>query len=1479
MAGATGWMVLRLRDGDASGNLVLRRVRDDALVRDLARSLSGGEGDALVVDGRPTRPTDRIDEVGLCQGSTVRRVLAGEGPTDAMAVCGVGSGAMLRLVSGSGLDCGRCLEMSPGIYLLGTSAACDLVLHDCGVEPLHASLEVGATGEVVVSWLHGAGDPAGHRLLAGEVLRIGRTEWCLEAIQRDSVRSRVDPRSDRGPRATMVLNRPPRTRSPVRAERVVLPLAPAAAHATPFAVASVVLPLVISAALVVISGNWAFAMLTALSPLLAATTWWTSRRSARRVSRGERRRFATELDRFSAALDRARASHDAELAQRSVGLAELVRRVQRVSPTLWERRLDHPDAARVLLGGALQPWHAPAVIDGWTDSRCVDPALLARVEAAGDMAFGPVEVDLLRHSVLGIVGDREAACAVARSVLVQLAVHHGPADFALLVVAACTVQWSWTDWLPHAQSIAGSGTSEVEAVLAHARRGSISGSAPGFGGRGSDDRRDASGRVGATDGVPGQLRRLLVVVDDEAAWAARAAPVRALLRGEAGPLIGVVVAASADRLPAMCRVVLDVSANGSGRLTTMHDGSSVGGIVLMGASADTAEGLAADLARFEDPDLALPHAGLPSQVGLVDLLGPAEDGLDALIARRWAASASDPDEVGLRTTLGIGADGPLTVDLVADGPHALVAGTTGAGKSELLRSWVAALAASYSPAMCNLVLLDFKGGSAFDACAALPHTVAVVSDLDGELADRVLQCLAAELRHREQVLRDAGALDLTELHVRGVATGTLAALARLVVVVDEFATLAKEQPRFLESLVGIAQRGRSLGVHLILATQRPAGVVSEQIKANTNIRIALRVQDRSDSLDVIERPDAADLARHLPGRAYVRLGRHDVALVQTAFSGSVGRDGLTSTVEVFEPPPHVAPGPRPWLGGDTGEHRSSSVTGQAQPLGSSEVSTAAGEDHLARIIGAARRVATLQAFPPPRVPWPEPLPDRVGRADLLAARSAAPTIPSSVAFYLLDDPEYQRRVVAGWDPQQGNLLIFGTTGSGATSALVALVAATAARLGPEASHVHIFGDDPALLGLGLLPHLGTVVRGADVEARARLLWFLDNELKRRRDRGQLLLPDTELSPTAPPQVLVVIDALGSLLAELHGTTEFYEEADRLERIFRDGPAYGLYTVATAATVSSVRHSLLASVQQRIVLRTGDPLDARQLGVAPVGGPPGRGREAHRGRLLQVIDPREVGQGLQSLARRWPAPQPDRAAFVAGHLPDVVCESVLEGGEARGPDAPGEGRTDCWMPMGLGGSDLSVRGWWLGPGSAALVAGPRRSGRSNVLVGLARRFGSDRGTATVLCWTPRPSPLRQVVAATHFHGDQPGADLAQLVAQAKDRGRRLLLVDDAEDTADPTGLVSAALAGGWVVVAAGRSDALRGSFGHWSRQLRGSGQGLILRPDVDLDGELLGVRLPRRAESSLRPVGRAYLVADDELALVQCFLLADRRGAG
>ena len=373
-------------------------------------------------------------------------------------------------------------------------------------------------------------------------------------------------------------------------------------------------------------------------------------------------------------------------------------------------------------------------------------------------------------------------------------------------------------------------------------------------------------------------RHTVLVTDEPHLFAARTGPLRRFL--SASHAAALVVVDTDATVPAMCRRVLTVGSTGSASWSgDVPDADDAVSIAFAGISVDTADRVARRLACLVDPE----DDGGASRGSARRRCRSASSCPTRRSTRSSNAGASGGTDPAPAAPLGTSVDGRVDIDLVRDGPHGLIAGTTGAGKSELLRTLVLSLAASVGPEHLNFVLVDYKGGSTFDACTGLPHTVGLVTDLDDGLAERALVSLDAELHRRERLLRSVGAADLTDYRARqATPDGGTPPIARLVVVIDEFAALAKELPDFLKALVGIAQRGRSLGVHLLLATQRPAGVVNDDIRANTNLRLALRLHDKPDAVDVVGDELPAKFPRGVPGRSALRLGPDELVVFQAA---------------------------------------------------------------------------------------------------------------------------------------------------------------------------------------------------------------------------------------------------------------------------------------------------------------------------------------------------------------------------------------------------------------------------------------------------------------------------------------------------------------------------------------------------------------------------------------------------------------------
>nr|WP_228495086.1 FtsK/SpoIIIE domain-containing protein [Clavibacter sp. VKM Ac-2873] len=407
----------------------------------------------------------------------------------------------------------------------------------------------------------------------------------------------------------------------------------------------------------------------------------------------------------------------------------------------------------------------------------------------------------------------------------------------------------------------------------------------------------------------------------------------------------------------------------------------------------------ADLARRRG--LAAARTPLPARVAFAELPAAGRSGPAVPAPSSGSGRDASPPPAPVRrprtlaATLGVGHAGPVAVDLVADGPHAVVAGTTGSGKSELLVTWMAALAAAHPPEEVTVLLVDFKGGAAFDPLLVLPHAVGLVTDLDGQGARRALESLRAEVRHRERVLRDAGARDIDDPAAAGV-------LPRLVIVVDELAALLADQDGLHEVVADIAARGRSLGMHLVLCTQRPAGVVRDAVLANCDLRLSLRVNNEADSRALLGTVEAARLADAPVGRCLV--GAHGVPA--RPFQVAVTTPDDLARIAAAQAT--AAPVRRPWL----------------DPL------------------PAAVPLAALAAVPP--------LVRRATAApDAAAPDAAAPAVP----FALVDLPAEQRRATAVWCPAtDGHLLVVGGPGSGRSTCL-RTIRASAAAAGVEVLRV------------------------------------------------------------------------------------------------------------------------------------------------------------------------------------------------------------------------------------------------------------------------------------------------------------------------------------------------------------------------------------------------------------------------------------------
>jgi S-DNA-T family DNA segregation ATPase FtsK/SpoIIIE len=746
--------------------------------------------------------------------------------------------ACWRLTWTSGPDAGEQHHLTPGRWLVGRARDAHVRCDDPAVEPFHAEVRLWAHGEAQVVQLSGR-SPVRHD---GDHLRVGASTLLIEHVDRlpapdafHPVTPGVDSNRDRS-----VRRRPRR----VPSFDVVAPAAPAPPadphdDSTLGGTALVSSGVAFAGALLVgaITHQVLFAVLAGVAALASAATWGASRWSVHRRRRRARRHHLEAVHRHAVELGAHTAAAAAHRRAVTATLADAHLAARRGGEALWQRRPDHADAFEVALGEGDVPW-APSRLDDSGHSAGAHATDALAPDRDQVLRHVPVTVSLAAGARVLVAGP--GAAAVARALVVQLATQTGPADWRL-VVAGDPMRWRWAVTLPHARAAAGAFVVDEAGLLELAATPS--------------------------DHEPAHT---VLVVDGSAALGVRTSPVRRCLAAREPWAVLVLDDDPAAAPPPGCTAMVVTTADGGARLVVDPSAPPVE-LRVAGASERSAAAAARHLATWTDPEAAGAVLSLPATVAWSALLAEAGVAVAdaASIAAHWATAA------GPRTVLGRAGDGVVDVDLVRDGPHALLAGTTGAGKSELLRALVLGLAVACPPDRLHMVLVDFKGGAAFDVLVDLPHVAGLVTDLEPAAVERVLRSLCAELTLRESVLRDLGVADVADL-----ADPTR--LPRLLVVVDEFAALATDHPEVLHALVGIARRGRSLGVHLVLATQRPAGVITDEIRANTNLRLALRLHDRADAIDVVGDAAPAGFHRSLPGRCALRLGPDELLVFQTA---------------------------------------------------------------------------------------------------------------------------------------------------------------------------------------------------------------------------------------------------------------------------------------------------------------------------------------------------------------------------------------------------------------------------------------------------------------------------------------------------------------------------------------------------------------------------------------------------------------------
>lgn len=1088
---------------------------------------------------------------------------------------------------------------------------------------------------------------------------------------------------------------------------------------------------------------------------------------------------------------------------------------------MWERKLDDADFGRVRIGLGPQCLSTPLVTPDLGPPENSDPVtameLRRLIRHRSSVPDLPVSIAMTELAAITIEGDTAEGRSLLRALICQLAVMHGPQDLRIAAVIdpLAAQEWDWLKWLPHHQH-----------------------------------------PYTADDGGPARLTYSTRSAAETALAHCDAARTVLLIEGE------MIAGGRPCRLDGVTAIELGVTCE---RFADLHLVIREGQLLTRSDDGDTSLArpdaltmgqtlaVARRLACYRPASTTAAARHISSSIAWADLIGIDDvDGFDPTAFRRTPSGRHS----ALCAPIGVSEDGArIELDIKEAaaggmGPHGLCIGATGSGKSEFLRTLTLGMITAHPSELLNLVLIDFKGGATFLGFERAPHVAAVITNLADEahLVARMRDALAGEVNRRQELLRAAGNFaNIADFNAARATSAGGAPLPALFVVVDEFSELLSQHPDFIDLFIAIGRLGRSLGIHLLLASQRVDEGRLRGLESHLSYRVCLKTFSASESRAVLGVPDAYHLPS-TPGAAYLKTGAGDPMRFQTAFvSGSYARPRTRPADPATESVPRV------YTAAPMG--RIVSDTEQTGPT-SSAPSRSVLDAVLDRLEGRGSPAHQVWLPPITESPRLESLLQRVGAC-----------APLTVPIGLVDCPFEQRRelLLAQLAGATGNIAVVGGPRSGKSTTLQTLILGLAETHDPRDVQFYCldFGGG-ALSSLSTLPHVGSVAGRRDVELIRRTVVRLESLLRAREAHRRS--PDSH--------VFLVVD----------GWPTVRQEFDTLEAsitaLATQGLSYGIHVVVSATRWAEIRPALKDQIGTRIELRLGDPAEsemdrkrARQL----IQSPPGRGI-TRDGRELVIAVSRFDVPTADRLRRRYG----DRAAPRIEVLPTRVEYGALI---TQSP----ERRPGTRVLLAIGETELSPVAVDFAAEAHLVILGQGECGKTGVLRALCSEIvrTNTADTAQLFVVDFRRT-LLGVIESDHLAGyipsaaaltpqlgvlverlkaRTPGADVSQQQLRTRSwwSGPELFVViDDYDLVAPPDGanplaslldfLPYAKDLGLHIVVARRSGGAARAMFDPVLGRLRDLGcMGLVMSASPD-EGVLLGAVRP-----SQLPPGRGTLV--------------------
>lgn len=555
---------------------------------------------------------------------------------------------------------------------------------------------------------------------------------------------------------------------------------------------------------------------------------------------------------------------------------------------------------------------------------------------------------------------------------------------------------------------------------------------------------------------------------------------------------------------------------------------------------------------------------LTKNISIFELLNIlAVDDID--LNRRWTNSQVFKS---MAAPLGVSKSGVISLDLhdKAHGPHGLVAGTTGSGKSEILQTYILSMATLFHPYEVAFVIIDFKGGGMVNQFKELPHLLGAITNIDGKEINRSLKSIKAELQKRQRLFADADVNHIDKYIKKFKAGETNVPLPHLIIIVDEFAELKAEQPEFMKELISAARIGRSLGVHLILATQKPSGQVNEQIWSNSRFKLCLKVQDQSDSNEVLKSPLAAEIKE--PGRAYLQVGNNEIfELFQSAYSGAPEKTD-DSNVKEFTIYNLTKSGKR--------------ISVYVQKKKKSGEGSVTQLDAIVKYVADHCSEIGLAKLPDICLPSLSEVIEFPSETQLQAKTNSI-----IVELGMLDDPDNQYQGQYAVDLTNENMMIIGSSQSGKTNLLQTIIRSLSTKYTPEEVNIYIIDFASMVLrSFEGLNHVGGVVTSSEDEKLKNLIKLLYTEIESRKEKllsvgVSSFAAYKEAGMTDFPQIVLMIDNL-TALKEL-----YFQDDDELLNLCREGLSVGISVIIANSQTAGIGYKYLSNFSCRIAMFCND----------------------------------------------------------------------------------------------------------------------------------------------------------------------------------------------------------------------------------------------------------------------------------------------------